>query len=162
MRPQRSDGHLAEQNRVRTIGSRPAGTTIQSLGIPQSSGVFKPKTSWCLGKGGEKISGLVRDLNPGPLAPKARIIPLDQRADATVAPGACPWRPEIAAPPLDPGLKVRGQILGMVLVSIRKGEEEQRGRNLGVRGSRALGPQGLGARPPPPLPGHEGHPVRSS
>ena len=27
--------------------------------------------------------GLVRDLNPGPLAPKARIIPLDQRA-ATV------------------------------------------------------------------------------
>ena len=24
--------------------------------------------------------GLVRDLNPGPLAPKARIIPLDQRA----------------------------------------------------------------------------------
>ena len=29
-----------------------------------------------------KISGLVRDLNPGPLAPKARIIPLDQRATA--------------------------------------------------------------------------------
>ena len=27
-----------------------------------------------------KINGLVRDLNPGPLAPKARIIPLDQRA----------------------------------------------------------------------------------
>ena len=27
-----------------------------------------------------KIAGLVRDLNPGPLAPKARIIPLDQRA----------------------------------------------------------------------------------
>ena len=26
--------------------------------------------------------GLVRDLNPGPLAPKARIIPLDQRATA--------------------------------------------------------------------------------
>ena len=25
-------------------------------------------------------AGLVRDLNPGPLAPKARIIPLDQRA----------------------------------------------------------------------------------
>ena len=25
-------------------------------------------------------NGLVRDLNPGPLAPKARIIPLDQRA----------------------------------------------------------------------------------
>ena len=28
-----------------------------------------------------KKIGLVRDLNPGPLAPKARIIPLDQRAD---------------------------------------------------------------------------------
>ena len=31
----------------------------------------------------KKIStfGLVRDLNPGPLAPEARIIPLDQRAN---------------------------------------------------------------------------------
>ena len=28
----------------------------------------------------QKHVGLVRDLNPGPLAPKARIIPLDQRA----------------------------------------------------------------------------------
>ena len=28
----------------------------------------------------EKVCGPVRDLNPGPLAPKARIIPLDQRA----------------------------------------------------------------------------------
>ena len=27
-----------------------------------------------------KNTGLVRDLNPGPLAPKARIIPLDKRA----------------------------------------------------------------------------------
>ena len=27
-----------------------------------------------------KRSGLVRELNPGPLAPEARIIPLDQRA----------------------------------------------------------------------------------
>ena len=27
-----------------------------------------------------KFTGLVRDSNPGPLAPKARIIPLDQRA----------------------------------------------------------------------------------
>ena len=26
------------------------------------------------------FKGLVRDLNPGPLAPEARIIPLDQRA----------------------------------------------------------------------------------
>ena len=31
-------------------------------------------------KNNEKNNGLVRDLNPGPLAPKARIIPLDQRA----------------------------------------------------------------------------------
>jgi hypothetical protein len=28
-----------------------------------------------------KIVGLVRDLNPGPRAPEARIIPLDQRAE---------------------------------------------------------------------------------
>ncbi len=28
--------------------------------------------------------GLVRELNPGPLAPEARIIPLDQRADCYV------------------------------------------------------------------------------
>ena len=27
-----------------------------------------------------KTLGLVRDLNPGPLTPKARIIPLDQQA----------------------------------------------------------------------------------
>ena len=27
-----------------------------------------------------KAPGLVRDLNPGPLAPEARIIPLDQQA----------------------------------------------------------------------------------
>ena len=33
----------------------------------------------------EKHHGLVRDLNPGPLAPKARIIPLDQRAIAAVS-----------------------------------------------------------------------------
>ena len=30
-----------------------------------------------------KIAGLVRDLNSGPLAPEARIIPLDQRANGT-------------------------------------------------------------------------------
>ena len=28
--------------------------------------------------------GLVRDLNPGPLAPEARIIPLDQRAENVI------------------------------------------------------------------------------
>ena len=33
-----------------------------------------------IGSTGLKELGLVRDLNPGPLAPKARIIPLDQRA----------------------------------------------------------------------------------
>ena len=31
----------------------------------------------------KNVYGLVRDLNPGPLAPKARIIPLDQRATTT-------------------------------------------------------------------------------
>ena len=31
----------------------------------------------------QQMVGLVRDLNPGPLAPKARIIPLDQRATAS-------------------------------------------------------------------------------
>ena len=32
-----------------------------------------------------KVTGLVRDLNPGPLAPEARIIPLDQRAGQSLA-----------------------------------------------------------------------------
>ena len=36
--------------------------------------IFNPST------GSKKIGGLVRDLNPGPLAPQARIRPLDQRA----------------------------------------------------------------------------------
>ena len=31
-----------------------------------------------------KGAGLVRDLNPGPLAPKARIIPLDQQATCNI------------------------------------------------------------------------------
>ena len=34
----------------------------------------------CAMKGSSKTDGPVRDLNPGPLAPKARIIPLDQQA----------------------------------------------------------------------------------
>ena len=34
-----------------------------------------------------KGTGLVRDSNPGPLAPKARIIPLDQRAMFEMAVG---------------------------------------------------------------------------
>ena len=34
----------------------------------------------------QNSSGLVRDLNPGPLAPKARIIPLDQRATISLLP----------------------------------------------------------------------------
>ncbi len=37
----------------------------------------KRQHEWILLK---KRGGLVRDLNPGPLAPEARIIPLDQRA----------------------------------------------------------------------------------
>ncbi len=38
-----------------------------------------------------KKNGLVRDLNPGPLAPKARIIPLDQRASCRFYPAAVAW-----------------------------------------------------------------------
>ena len=38
------------------------------------------------GKEGKKKNyGLVRDSNPGPLAPKARIIPLDQQATLNVS-----------------------------------------------------------------------------
>ena len=33
----------------------------------------------------KKISGLVRESNPGPLAPKARIMPLDQPASVILA-----------------------------------------------------------------------------
>lgn len=44
--------------------------------------VDKPTTGELFPVSKERRSkiGLVRDLNPGPLAPKARIIPLDQRA----------------------------------------------------------------------------------
>ena len=46
---------------------------------------FSPKVLCLFSHGGHlrtklKGAGLVRDLNPGPLAPKARIIPLDQQA----------------------------------------------------------------------------------
>ena len=43
---------------------------------------FSSLVLWCSSLFGHipKSFGLVRDLNPGPLAPKARIIPLDQRA----------------------------------------------------------------------------------
>ena len=47
--------------------------------------VFQPWKFW---KNLSKSRGLVRDLNPGPLAPKARIIPLDQRANYTFE---CKW-----------------------------------------------------------------------
>ena len=36
--------------------------------------------------GKNQNNGLVRDLNPGPLAPEARIIPLDQRATCAIQP----------------------------------------------------------------------------
>ena len=42
------------------------------------------------GRPSKKKDGLVRDLNPGPLAPKARIIPLDQRADTHKSPSPRP------------------------------------------------------------------------
>ena len=40
---------------------------------------LKPNCQGCNEKK-KKFSGLVRDSNPGPLAPKARIMPLDQQA----------------------------------------------------------------------------------
>ena len=49
-----------------------------------------PKQVTMVGK-----EGLVRDLNPGPLAPKARIIPLDQRA--TIHTGASSVKIVLAA-----------------------------------------------------------------
>ncbi len=51
-----------------------------------------------------KRKGLVRDLNPGPLAPKARIIPLDQQATSI---NIVPINPKINLkhPPLDIGLQ---------------------------------------------------------
>ena len=39
----------------------------------------------------DQAAGPVRDLNPGPLAPEARIIPLDQRADRD---GGGEWTPQ--------------------------------------------------------------------
>ena len=36
------------------------------------------------GKENKKVMGPVRESNPGPLAPKARIMPLDQQASHTV------------------------------------------------------------------------------
>ena len=43
--------------------------------------IFVTETFQIRNKKREK--GLVRDLNPGPLAPEARIIPLDQRASSS-------------------------------------------------------------------------------
>ncbi len=39
-------------------------------------------------RGSKARGGLVRDLDPGPLAPEARIIPLDQRAIGC----SCDWQ----------------------------------------------------------------------
>ena len=61
-------GYMASDN-FRTL-------TKKSLFL-QTNSIIAPKTTSCTSI---KI-GLVRDSNPGPLAPKARIIPLDQRAD---------------------------------------------------------------------------------
>ena len=38
------------------------------------------KSNNCIAEGKKNISGPVRESNPGPLAPKARIMPLDQQA----------------------------------------------------------------------------------
>lgn len=61
--PEGFDGKFAYLNRLRICSSR-----LPIFGSCQSQTLFNYKV------------GLVRDLNPGPLAPKARIIPLDQRA----------------------------------------------------------------------------------
>ena len=51
------------------VGER--ATSFSDPGPPEASGIVTLR---------KDKDGLVRDLNPGPLAPKARIIPLDQRA----------------------------------------------------------------------------------
>ena len=56
------------------------------------------RTHWSLNE------GLLRELNPGPLAPGARIIPLDQAADGRSQKTKCPctalaeWSPEVGRP----------------------------------------------------------------
>ena len=56
-----------------------------------------------------KKKGLLRELNPGPLAFEARVMPLDQAADARMI-KAVPWRLETkmhnrrAAPGIEPGI----------------------------------------------------------
>ena len=66
------------------------GTTGAGTGVPASGegavGAGDQMTGawWCQGDtraGTELAQGLLRELNPGPLAPKARIMPLDQAAD---------------------------------------------------------------------------------
>ena len=49
------------------------------LSVVHESGIVKTFSHFVI-RDNKSIIGLVRDLNPGPLAPKARIIPLDQRA----------------------------------------------------------------------------------
>ena len=46
-------------------------------------GAWNVKLRMARGRGGEAIQGLLRELNPGPLAPEARIIPRDQAAIKT-------------------------------------------------------------------------------
>ncbi|KAL1265248.1 hypothetical protein QQF64_003275 [Cirrhinus molitorella] len=59
--------------------------------------------------------GLVRDLNPGPLAPKARIIPLDQRARTL-----CPPLPALEHFGRGFYLLLQGELAQMVERSLRK------------------------------------------
>ena len=63
---------LSEKNATLVGREGPAGLSLVAAACDRpmfGSSVFS-----------QKSFGLVRDLNPGPLAPKARIIPLDQRA----------------------------------------------------------------------------------
>ena len=72
-----AEGKVTTSSRVRKLPPHSAvgrGLTAASLAV-----IFdRPVAGITLFS--QKSFGLVRDLNPGPLAPKARIIPLDQRA----------------------------------------------------------------------------------
>lgn len=55
------------------------GSLSNPASVPFQVRITLGRSVWLLQN---QKAGLVRDLNPGPLAPEARIIPLDQRADA--------------------------------------------------------------------------------
>ncbi|XP_074178538.1 uncharacterized protein LOC141569379 [Rhinolophus sinicus] len=145
----------------------------------RSTVAFKGSESWHLkrsvGRAGEKKDlsrkgeerkkpGLVRDLNPGPLAPEARIIPLDQRAalgspppGRALQPRSASRRASVLTPTRDPsslrGRSLRGLGCGALpAVRKRSGEPGRPLRSGAARGPRAphLRPRRLpGARDRP-------------